>query len=356
MMQKLINRYKHFRTKRHLSQTYHYSYAFVGMGQHSLTNLYPVLHYLGVPLKYICVTSKQKAQLIERKYPNVLATTSIDDILDDDTVKGIFVSVSPEAHFSIASRILQTGKSLFIEKPPCQALNQLDTLIKLQKLHSSPFTMVGLQKQYAPAVQILRKRLGKEQLINYDLHYLTGAYPEGNVLLDLFIHPLALVYSLFGKTEILACQPITQSSYLLMLRHPHIVGTLELSTAYSWSDAEESFKVCTTSGIYHLSQMEELFFVAHSSTIFGLPIEKVRSRNKTIEYLYGRNNFIPTLPNNQIYSLGYFNELQDFVDAVEGHKDSVDTSFQSLRDIYVLLENIKTTEKLIFDKDNIFQR
>lgn len=344
MMQQLINRYKRFRTKRLLSKAYQYSYAFVGMGQHSMTNLYPVLHYLGVPLKYICVTSKQKALLIESKIPHIIATTSIDDILGDDTVKGIFVSASPEAHFPIASRILQTGKSLFIEKPPCQTLNQLDTLIKLQKLHSSPFTMVGLQKQYAPTAKILRKRLGKEQLINYDLHYLTGAYPEGNALLDLFIHPLALVCSLFGKPEILVCQPITQASYLLMLRHPHIVGTLELSTAYSWTDAEESLKVCTKSGIYHLSQMEELSFVAHSSTIFGLPIEKVRSWNKTIEYLYNHNNFIPTLPNNQIYSLGYFNELQDFVDAVEGHKDSVDSSLQSLRDVYALLENIKTAD------------
>lgn len=344
MMQQLINRYKRFRTKRLLSKAYQYSYAFVGMGQHSMTNLYPVLHYLGVPMKYICVTSKQKALLIESKIPHIIATTSIDDILGDDTVTGIFVSASPEAHFSIASRILKTGKSLFIEKPPCKTLNQLDTLINLQNLYGSPIAMVGLQKQYAPAMKILRKRLGKEQLINYDIHYLTGAYPEGNVLLDLFIHPLALVCSLFGKPEILACQPIIQSSFLLMLRHPQIVGTLELSTAYTWANAEESIKVSTTRGTYHLSQMDELTFVAHSSTFFGLPIEKVHSRNKTVEYLYARNNYIPTFPNNQIYSQGYFNELQNFVDAVEGHKDSVDSSLQSLRDVYALLENIKTAD------------
>ena len=122
MMHQLINRYKRFRTKRLLSKAYQYSYAFVGMGQHSMTNLYPVLHYLGVPMKYICVTSKQKALLIESKIPHIIATTSIDDILGDDTVKGIFVSASPEAHFSIASRILKTGKSLnHIE--PCETHN-----------------------------------------------------------------------------------------------------------------------------------------------------------------------------------------------------------------------------------------
>ena len=44
MIQQLIERYKRIRTERFLAQTYQYSYAFVGMGQHSLTNLYPVLH------------------------------------------------------------------------------------------------------------------------------------------------------------------------------------------------------------------------------------------------------------------------------------------------------------------------
>ena len=86
MIQQLIDRYKRIRTERFLTQTYQYSYAFVGMGQHSLTNLYPVLHYLGVPLKYICVTSERKARLIERKFPYMKATTSLDTILNDDEV------------------------------------------------------------------------------------------------------------------------------------------------------------------------------------------------------------------------------------------------------------------------------
>ena len=166
MIQALINRYKRMRTEHFLRQTYQYQYAFVAMGQHSLSKLFPVLHYLGVPLKYICVTSERKAQLIERKYPHVIATISLDEILNNSDVKGIFVSASPSAHFSIASQVLRSGKSLFIEKPPCQTLEELDTLIALQLQYSSPVVMVGLQKRYAPAVQLLKQLLGKEHLIN----------------------------------------------------------------------------------------------------------------------------------------------------------------------------------------------
>ena len=341
MKQQLIDRYKRLRTERFLAQTYRHSYAFVGMGQHSLTNLYPVLHYLGLPLKYICVTSERKARLIERKFPHVKATTSLDDILADETIKGVFVSATPTAHFSIASRILRSGKSLFIEKPPCQTLHELDELIDLQRLSGSPVAMVGLQKRYSPAVQILCKRLKKAHLVSYNLHYLTGSYPEGNALLDLYIHPLDLVTFLFGKPEIIACQRVTSSSYILMLQHPNLVGTLELSTAYTWTSAEESLKVCTSKGIYHLSQMETLTFEPKSPTFHGIPIEKFHRQNRTIEYLYTLNPFTPTLPNNLVYSQGYFIEIHTFVNAVEGYKSCVVSTLDMTRNVFLLLEAIK---------------
>ena len=342
MIHAFINRYKRMRTERFLRQTYQYQYAFVGMGQHSLTNLYPVLHYLGVPLNYICVTSERKARLIERKFPGVKATTSLNEILNDEAVKGIFVSASPTAHFSIASQVLRSGKSLFIEKPPCRTLEELDTLIALQQQYGIPVAMVGMQKRYAPAIQLLKKRLNKERLINYDLHYLTGVYPEGDALLDLYIHPLDLVSFLFGNPEILACHQIAIDSYILMLRHPHIVGTLELSTAYSWTDAEESLKVCTRSGIYRLSQMEELTFTPVSSTAFGIPMEKLRPHHETKEILCQRNNFNPILPNNQIYSQGYFNEMEAFVNAVEGRNHTIATDIKTIRESYQLINEIRT--------------
>ena len=342
MIQTLINRYKRMRTELFLRQTYQCQYAFVGMGQHSLTNLYPVLHYLGVPLKYICVTSERKARLIEQKFPGVKAATSLSEILNDSNVRGVFVSASPSAHFSIASQVLRSGKSLFIEKPPCQSLEEFDRLIDLQRLHGSPVAMVGLQKRYAPAVQLLKQRLRKEHLINYDLHYLTGLYPEGDALLDLYIHPLDLVCFLFGKPEILTCRQVAKDSYILMLQHPQTVGTLELSTAYTWTAAEETLKVCTHSGVYSLSQMEELTFTPTSSTVFGFPMEKLRTHHEIEEVLCKRNNFTPILTNNQIYSQGYFNEIAHFVDAVEGHGDYITTKFNDVRDTYEILSKIRS--------------
>ena len=340
MIQMLIDRYKRMRTERFLRQAYQCSYAFVGMGQHALTNLYPVLHHLGVPLKYVCVTTGRKARLIEQKFPGTKGTTSLYEILDDQAVKGVLVSATPSAHYPLASQVLRSGKSLFVEKPPCQTLEELDSLITLQQLHGSPVAVVGLQMRHAPAVQLLRHRLSREQPVSYDLHYQTGAYPEGHALPDLYIHPLDLVCHLFGKPEVIACQRPADGSYLLMLRHPHVVGTLELSTAYTWTAAEVSLKVCTRSGTYRLRQTEELTFEPGRSTILGIPAEKLHARSRTVVHLCERNSFAPILANNQVYTQGYYGEVESFVNQVENGKAENAAGLTSVRDTYELMQEI----------------
>lgn len=331
MIHSLINRFKQRRTRGYLTELNQGQYAFIGIGQHSLTNLYPVLRYLGVSLKYICCTSEEKARLIGQKFPDVKATASLDEILHDEAVRGVFVSASPQAHFALASKILQAGKALYIEKPPCQTSEELERLVKLQ---GNSLACVGLQKRYAPAVQLLKKRLCKGGLLSYDLHYMTGAYPEGDARLDLFIHPLDLVAHLFGAARIVACRKTDEQSYLLMLEHEGIAGTLELSTHHMWTDMQESLTVCTRQGRYELRQLDELTFTPMPATILGVPMEKVRPTGKRVEYLYQRNL------QNSIVSQGYFGELKAFVDAVEGRGNRIVSDFASLRDTYQLLTSL----------------
>lgn len=346
MIQKIINRYKRARTNAYLSQNYDSQFAFIGMGQHSLNNLYPVLDYLHIPLKYICVTSEDKAKLIGRKFQHIKGTTSVDDILNDDSVKGVFVSVSPFSHFEVAKKVLKSGKSLFIEKPPCSSLDELLELIDLQHKHGFPTVVAGLQKRYSPVIGILCKRLKKEKIISYNLRYLTGAYPEGNALIDLYIHPLDIVTYLFGGAELIACERISSDSLMMILKHGNITGTLELSTEYSWINAQETLSVCTHAGVYTLDCMEELTFMPRQGKICGIPLEKIFNRAETVEYLYSRNNFSPILANNQVYTQGFYNEIKAFADSVESFEFKNNSGPDSLIKTYELIEMIKNTIKL----------
>ena len=81
-IERLISIYKRLHNKTLLQGDYKMKYAFVGIGSHSVNNLYPVLDYLHVPLKYICCKSTSKVELI-RKRVGVTATVTLDDIIDD---------------------------------------------------------------------------------------------------------------------------------------------------------------------------------------------------------------------------------------------------------------------------------
>lgn len=340
----LIERYKSVRGRRQLKECCAKEYAFVGFGGHSVDNLYPVLDYLHVPLKYICCRSKEKARLIERKYSDVVATTDLDDILSDDSVKGVFVSVSPSAHFGIASKVLRADKALFVEKPPCRTLEELDVLTELAVKGDVP-SAVGMQKRYSPVTMALRKTLRKDVAESYSLRYVTGRYPEGDPLTDLFIHPLDYVSFLFGDAVVQGFETVKTSgegvTMMLILRHSGVSGILELSTSASWDGAEESLTVRSAKGTYDMKGMETLTFRPHRGTFMGVPLEKVFRHQPVSVDLFSRNSFIPALVNNQIYTQGYYSEIKAFVDAVEGRGANLLSTIPTLRPAYHLIDKLR---------------
>lgn len=348
IINRFIGKYKYIRNLRALESIYDGCYAFVGVGGHSTSNLYPVLDYLHVPLKYICCKSKYKVPLLQRKFRNVSCISSIDEILEDSQVRGVFVSASPDSHYEIASKILNSGKSLFIEKPPCSTCSELNDLIEREASNHALLAMVGMQKRYSPLTCILRKKLAKSSVVSYNLVYRTGLYPEGDALLEIFIHPLDYVVFMFGKASIVGrrrlCHPDGGETIMLMLSHENTFGILELSTAYSWTDACESISINTSDGVFTLNQMENLTFAPKIGSLFGLPKDKIFPRNAlpASVKLYSRNNFSPTIFNNQIYTQGFYNEVRSFVELVEKNKGSNLSSLLSMQHTYKIIDEIRS--------------
>lgn len=351
MLNSVIDRYRQMRNLRWLRDTYTGKYAFVGIGSHSVMNLYPVLQYLQVPVKYICCKSAGKLPLIGRKFPGVTATTSLESILGDDEVQGIFVSASPSSHFHISSRVIESGKPLFVEKPVCHTLEQLHSLLGLATGQRPRIVTVGMQRRYAPITRILKKRLEGSGTVSYNYRYVTGPYPEGDALSELFIHPLDYVCCLFGPARIInhTCIRHRNGGMTLFItiehtgiseKHAWATGIIELSSAYTWQNAWETLTVNSPQGIYTMQQMEELTILPHAMTICHLPVEKLFPLSPSFRQLYGRNNFVPSIPNNQLYTQGYFNEIKSFLDAVErgGHSSS---SLETMLPTYQLMESLR---------------
>lgn len=335
----IIRRWRTRRNRRMLQSPYSAAYAFVGVGSHALQNLYPVLQYLGIRLKYICCKSPDKLSLIERRF-GATATTALDEILNDNEVQGIFVCTSPQSHYEICIRIMASGKYIFVEKPPCQTLGQLKRLIETD---TEQKTMVGMQKRYSPLVRTLKSRLQKTESTSYTISYRTGAYPENDPLTNLFIHPVDLAIHLFGNAEIKDFHRTDRNgktTIQVLLSHNRVKGFMELSTAYSWNRPEESVQINTLTGEYRLEQMEKLCCYPHPRILLGVPFEKVCQSMPAEQTLEARNNFSPLVANNQLYSQGFLTEIKAFADMVE-HSGTNFSPFSSMSETYRFLTQIR---------------
>jgi virulence factor len=239
---------------------------------------------------------------------------------------------------------LLSGKNVFVEKPPCKTVDELKDLIDTEK-KSGKICLAGLQKRYSPCVNILQKQLKTGDVISYSYRFLLGAYPDGNTLWDLYIHPLDLLTFLFGEAQSLSVAGTGSSksadSIFLQTKHNGIVGNAEISTQYSWNQPLEFLSVNTAGGVYTLKNHQSLTFEPKSGNIFSVPKEKIFHTVPEKKFLFNGNSFLPVFENNQIVSQGYFPEIKAFANLCENRKAKNLSSLSSLLKTYELIEKIE---------------
>ena len=338
MIGSFIEKYKTYRKQKYLKQftAYKHKYAFLGVGNHSINNLYPVLDYLGLPLKYICTKNSTNAIMMAEKYgESCTGTSDLDLILNDDEVKGVFVCTSPEGHFGLSKKVLKAGKALFVEKPPCLSLSDLQELISVS---GKTIIAVGLQKRYSTVYSLIKMKA--KNVISYNYRFCTGAYPEGDAIWDLYIHPLDTCIYLFGEVDSVNC--IAKSNTLLVqVSHVSgVVGMLELSTDYSWSSPVESLTVNAKNGIFTSDNLHSLNQESKSKQILGIPLEKVLKTPPVTHKLYNNTGAVPVIEYNELYAQGYYGEVKCFLDAVEGKGNRIKTTLTSLESTFQFIDKI----------------
>jgi virulence factor len=343
-MENTIAFLKKIRRRHKLQRKFDSQYAFIGIGNHSLTNLYPVINYLHAPLKYIVVKSKETAEAINNSSFGIQATTDIESVLNDNDINGVFICANPNAHYSLVKKCLSHKKHVFVEKPPCKTIEELNDLINTEK-ESGKKCLVGLQKRYSSCVDILKKRMNINNIISYNYRFTLGAYPEGNILWELYIHPLDLITFIFGEMELVSVVETksVKSSNTLFLhtKHGKIVGNIEVSTQYSWNHALEYLSVNTRDGLYTLTNHQVLTFEPKSGTILSVPKEKIFHSTPEKQYLFNGNNFLSVFENQPLVSQGYFFEIKTFTNLCENIRSENLSTLYSLLNTYKLITKIE---------------
>jgi virulence factor len=317
-------------------------YAFVGVGMHSLSNLYPLLRYFGINLKYICTRKSSRLKQMSAHFPGCQFIHSVEDLANDAEVEGIFVSAAAEAHFGILTTLLAAQKKVFVEKPPCRDLPELMQLIGASE---SGTCRVGLQRRHWPGNKMAFKNTHTANTYVYQFHF--GDYIQGDPFSELFIHALDYVNHLFGNFTMNSFTNKKDGKGITTQMHVthsnQVFGLIQLSTHFSWNDPMDHLSVNCEHELINITYPLTINGIQKPKRFLNIPAERLLQQPITTrEYFSTGHLIVPVMELNTLVLQGFYDEIKSFIELVEtGTSPQPKNDLPGLRNIYEIMEILK---------------
>ena len=138
--------------------------SFVGAGNYSTAVLIPAFKAAGARLAKVASSGGVSGLHAARKFGFEEASTDTATIFADAGVNAVVVTTRHDTHARFVKQALESGKSVFVEKPLCLTLAELDEIDALHTHLSSagkvaPRVMVGFNRRFAPQVVKIKQLL-----------------------------------------------------------------------------------------------------------------------------------------------------------------------------------------------------
>lgn len=149
-----------------------------------------------------------RLKLVSDRFPDVCVSDSVEAALDDPEIDAVVVATPATTHFGIASRVLDSGKHCFVEKPLSTDLNSARELCS-KAIDLGLRLAVGHVFLFNPAVNRIDKYL-KDGTVG-DVRYIsmvrTNLGPPGidvGVTWDLATHDISIANHWLGASAVTA--------------------------------------------------------------------------------------------------------------------------------------------------------
>jgi len=141
--------------------------GFVGSGSYATAVLIPAFQATGARLKVVASSGGVSGVHAGRKYGFEEATTDTDSVFADAGVNAVVISTRHDSHAALVCQALAAGKSVFVEKPLCLGLEELDAIeaayARAAEQGQAPLLMVGFNRRFAPQVRKIKALLAGVQ-------------------------------------------------------------------------------------------------------------------------------------------------------------------------------------------------
>ena len=162
----------------------------IGAGMFARGILLPQLAKLsGAKLVGICTTRGTTARDAARRFRCAMATTDPARLFGDEGVDVVVIATRHSSHAALAATALRAGKHVFVEKPLCLGVGELDELERAlddaRQAGHSPCLMVGFNRRFSPHAQALFSEFATRtgpMVVNYRVS--AGIAPAGSWVSD----------------------------------------------------------------------------------------------------------------------------------------------------------------------------
>jgi predicted dehydrogenase/threonine dehydrogenase-like Zn-dependent dehydrogenase len=137
--------------------------AFIGAGNFTEHVLLPAVAETKVRLRTIASAKGISGTRLGRKFGFEKSTTDTNNILNDPEINTVFITTQHNSHADFVIRALKAGKHVFVEKPLCLSLEELQAIVNtytsFRTRKQAPVIMVGFNRRFSPHVQKTRELL-----------------------------------------------------------------------------------------------------------------------------------------------------------------------------------------------------
>ncbi len=139
------------------------SIAIVGSGNYATGVLIPAFKDAGVHLATVASNAGVSGVYAGKKYGFAETTTDTASLFQDPTIDAIVITTRHNSHAQYVLQALAAGKHVFVEKPLCLTIGELEQIQREMDCRASlsmkPMVMVGFNRRFAPQVQKINSLL-----------------------------------------------------------------------------------------------------------------------------------------------------------------------------------------------------
>ena len=252
--------------------------SFLGSGNYAMSELIPAFKAAGADLRSVSSSTGISGVHAGRKYGFSETTTDSNRLFSDDTTDAVVIATRHNSHADFVLKSLKAGKHIFVEKPLCLTISELD---KIEASYSSSkVLMVGFNRRFSPQVQKMKSLLddvsGPKALVMTinagkiaNDHWIQDLEIGGGRIIGEACHFLDLLRFLVSKTitnyHIQFMDSSTKDTATIQLSFEDgSIGTIHYYANGSKSFPKERLEVFAGGGVLQLDNYRKL-------TSFGWP-------------------------------------------------------------------------------------